>query len=277
MNNLKQTDISLKHKNTIAQVLRYTLVLYIIAFCLKLYKGAVISSILVVEYGFSELFSYWVEKGVAIVLIFCLIGLFFKFTYKFSLVIITFFLVSYGLLSYFNGGKAFLELSLVSAISKWWLPILTIYALSGYFKNRNYNMTWFGLAIQFSIFLIFASHGLGCLLHNGLYVDYIIGFVGDYTPYSIKQQQAEIWLTIIGIVDILVAVLVLFKPFKWLMYWLIFWGILTTLLRVVDASILNYAEFLIRVPHFGLPLALLIVQNAKNKHSQTSYENKTPC
>lgn len=235
------------------------------AFCLQLKKGATISSVLVVENGFSEQSAFWIEKSVAILILLCLIGVFFKETYKLSLGIITVFLVSYSLLNYLNGGKAFLELSLISAISKWWLPALTIYVLSLFYNYQQPLNGWFTFGIQFSIFLIFMSHGIGCFLKNSLYVDYIIGFVGDYTPFSIRQRGAEQLLIIIGIIDVVVAVLVLIKPFKYLLYWLIFWGFLTSLLRIVDASILNYVEFLMRVPHFGLPLVLLLVYNNKTK------------
>ena len=254
---------SLQSINYIAQVLKFTLVLYVISFCLKLKKGAVISSVLVVENGFSELFSFWIEKSIAILLLFCLVALFFKVAYKPASWVITVFLMGYALLGYFNGGKAFLELSLLSAISKWWLPILTLYAMTRYFKGQVRLSRWFVFSIQFSIFIIFMAHGIGCFLNNGLYIDYIIGFVRDYTALSIQQQQAEQLLTIIGIIDVVVAVLVLVKPFKALLYWIIFWGFLTALLRIVDASILNYAELLMRVPHFGLPLALLIILNQK--------------
>lgn len=258
-----RTRFSLQNINNIVQVLKLTLVLYVIALCLKLYKGAVISSVLVVENGFSETFSFWVEKSIATLLLFCLVALFFKASYQPALWIITVFLVGSALLSYFNGGKAFIELSLLSAISKWWLPILSLYAITCYYKQQVCLSRWFVFAIQFSIFMIFMAHGIGCFLNNGLYIDYIIGFVRDHTALSIKQQQAEELLTVIGIIDVTVAVLVLIKPFKALIYWVIFWGFLTALLRIVDASILNYAEFLMRVPHFGLPLVLLIILKQK--------------
>lgn len=254
---------SLNRHAIITHVFRFTLLAYVMAFCLALQKGAVISSVLVVEKGFSELFSVWVEKGVAILLLSCLVGLFFKSTYKISLWIITVFLFGYALLSYFNGGKRFLELSLISAISKWWLPTLTLYAISNDYKREFKFNRLFLLAIQFSIFLIFLAHGIGCFLKNGLYVDYILGFFMDYTSITVKQSEAEQLLNIIGVIDVVGAVLVLIKPFKYLLYWLIFWGFLTSLLRIMDASILNYVEFLIRVPHFGLPLALLYIKNEK--------------
>jgi len=264
------TNQNLKHIGDVAKVLRITLFLYVVAFCLKLKKGAVISSVLVVENGLSEQFSFWIEKNIAILLLLCLLGMFFKATYKLSSVVITFFLISYSLLTYFNGGKAFLELALISAISKWWLPVLTLYAFSCIYNRQQYLNRWFTVAIQFSIFLIFVAHGVGCFLKNGIYVDYIIGFVRDYTPFSIKQGDAEALLNVIGIIDILVAVLVLIKPFKYLLYWLIFWGFLTSLLRIVDASILNYVEFLMRVPHFGLPLVLLLAYKHKIKSDHHS-------
>lgn len=256
----------------VKHVFRFTVVAYVIAFCLKLKRGAVISSVLVVENGFSELFSFWVEKSVAILLLCCLVGIFFKSTYKISLWLITVFLVFYSLLSYFNGGKAFLELSLVSAVSKWWLPILTLHAISYYYKKEFKLNGLFVFAIQFSIFLIFLAHGIGCFLKNGLYIDYILGFFMDYTSISMKQSEAEQLLNIIGAIDVIVAVLVLIKPFKFLLYWLIFWGFLTALLRIMDASILNYVEFLIRVPHFGLPFALLLIRNFQDETSKVDAE-----
>ncbi len=259
------TNFTLKGVASIAQVLKFTLAIYIIAFCLQLQKGAVISSVLVVENAYSESFAFWVEKSVAIVLIICLIGIFFKKTYKLCLCIITVFLIGYALLNYLNGGKALLELTLISAISKWWLPILTWYAISHYNNKKLKFSSWFLFAIQLSVFLIFMSHGMGCFSKNPLYIDYILGFFGDYTSLSVKQNQAEQMLDIIGIIDVIVAVLVLIKPFKALIYWLIFWGFLTSLLRIVDASILNYIEFLMRVPHFGLPIVMLIIWNEKAK------------
>jgi hypothetical protein len=264
---LKVQPINLSPKSIygLAQVLKFTLSLYVLAFCLKLKKGAVISSVLVVENGYSELSAFWIEKSVAIVLLLSLIGIFFRITHKTSLWIITVFIVGYALLSYFNGGKAFLELSLISAVSKWWLPLLTLIAINAHYNQKQSFSRGFLFGIQLSIFLIFLSHGIGCFLKNALYIDYIIGFVGDYTPFSIKQYQAEQLLNIIGIIDVVVAVLVLLKPSKNLLYWLIFWGLLTSLLRIVDAGIFNYIEFLIRTPHFGLPIALLIIWNNKTK------------
>lgn len=254
-----------KDLSTITHVFKTTLVFYILAFCLKLKKGAVISSVLVVENGFSEQFSFWIEKGLAVGLLLCLVGIFFKLTYQFSLWVITIFIVFYTLLSYFNGGKAFLELSLISSISKWGLPILTMISIKYAYKRVARFNKWFLWALQFSIFLIFLSHGIGCFLKNGVYIDYILNFFRDYTSISLKQNDAELLLDIIGIVDVIVAILVLIKPFKSLLYWLIFWGLLTALLRILDASILNYVEFLIRVPHFGLPLLLLLIQNYRIK------------
>jgi hypothetical protein len=269
------SSVNFQKLATIATIFKITLVIYVFAFCLKLNKGAVISSVLVVEYGLSELFAFWIEKSVAILLLFCLIGVFFKSTYNLSLGLISIFLVFYSLLSYANGGKAFLELSLISAISKWWLPILTMISIHHYYLGKAKFNRWFLLAIQFSIFLIFLSHGIGCFLKNGVYIDYILGFFNDFTTISMKQKDAEQLLNIIGVVDVAVAVLVLIKASNYLLYWLIFWGFLTAMLRVLDASILNYVEFLIRVPHFGLPLVLLFIQNYEKETLAAGSETLT--
>jgi hypothetical protein len=106
--------------------------------------------------------------------------------------------------------------------------------------------------------LIFLSHGIAALKMHPVYVDYIIGFSFSLSNSYLSQQSAENLLIAIGILDIISAVaLVLFLK-KPLLYWFIVWGFVTAFLRIVDAGWMNFPEFLIRAPHFFIPILLLL-------------------
>lgn len=245
------------------QILRVTLVLYILAFVFKLYKGSDISAMLVVARGWSEGAAYWTEKGLAIFLILLVIWLFVKPVVLNTLLLLTFLIIN-AIIVYENAGRHFYELSFLSALAKWILPLLYLSVFLTLKKQgKGFTPDWLLFLTRVSLFIIFFVHGLGCLwLHPG-YIDYMIGTWATFTGSFMKQAVAENILIAIGVVDIIIAVMVLLKPFKYVLLWMVLWGFLTSLLRIVDAGVFNYPEFLIRIPHFILPLACLILYKLK--------------
>lgn len=214
---------------------------------------------LVVVKEWSESTAYWTEKGIALALIFIAIWLFIK-----PVVINTFlllaFLVFNAIVVYENAGRHFYELSFFSALSKWILPWLYLSVFITLKKGKQAFVPNYLLFLtRVSLFLIFFVHGLGCVWMHPGYIDYLIGTGATFTGSFIKQSVAESILLIIGMIDIVIAILVLIKPFRFLLLWMVIWGFLTSLLRIIDAGVFNYAEFLIRIPHFILPLVCFIL------------------
>lgn len=65
-------------------------------------------------------------------------------------------------------------------------------------------------------------------------------------------------LLFIGIVDITLAILILIKPIRLVLLWMVFWGFWTALLRpIVGESIWDFVE---RWANWGAPLALFFLQ-----------------
>ena len=83
-----------------------------------------------------------------------------------------------------------------------------------------------------------------------------IGVAGEFLGHGI--------LALVGAMDILVALIVLFKPIKPILLWAIFWGFWTALVRpIVGQPIWDFIE---RFANWGAPLALffLLLKSGKS-------------
>lgn len=87
-----------------------------------------------------------------------------------------------------------------------------------------------------------------------------IGWISEIT--GVQNELAVKLLFIFGIMDLLVALIVLFKPIKPVLLWAAFWGFWTALVRpIVGQPIWDFIE---RFANWGAPLALYFVLRSKN-------------
>lgn len=94
----------------------------------------------------------------------------------------------------------------------------------------------------------FLGHGL---LAIGGKADWI-GWIRQMTGVSVGN--ATTLLLLIGLMDVLVAIIVLAKPVRPILLWAAFWGFWTALVRpLVGQSILDFIE---RFANWAAPLAL---------------------
>ena len=97
----------------------------------------------------------------------------------------------------------------------------------------------------------FFGHGMLALGGKADWVPWIQHFI------NISTAGATQLLFFIGLLDLLVALIVLIKPIKVVLLWAIFWGFWTALVRpLVGASYLDFVE---RWANWGAPLALLLI------------------
>lgn len=88
-----------------------------------------------------------------------------------------------------------------------------------------------------------------------------IGWIQQLT--GVNANLAGQLLFIVGLTDILVALIVLIKPLKPVLIWAAFWGFWTALVRpLVGEPIWDFIE---RWANWGAPLALLLLQNRSDK------------
>ena len=91
-----------------------------------------------------------------------------------------------------------------------------------------------------------------------------IGWVTKLTNVDIGT--ATTILILVGIMDILVALIVLFRPILAVLLWAVFWGFFTALLRpIVGDPIWDFIE---RWANWGAPLALLLMLGWKKNSKE---------
>lgn len=78
-----------------------------------------------------------------------------------------------------------------------------------------------------------------------------------FTAVGLSQEMGMKLLPIIGLVDILLAILVLLKPMRLALLWMAFWGFWTALLRPLAGE--PIWDFVERWANWGAPLALFFL------------------
>ncbi|EIM77669.1 hypothetical protein A3SI_05749 [Nitritalea halalkaliphila LW7] len=106
--------------------------------------------------------------------------------------------------------------------------------------------------------LTFFSHGLEALYQHPHFIDYLIGTARQF-GFRLREAQAVQLLRIIGVVDVLVAVWVLVRPWRGVLFWMAFWGLLTAFSRLTELGLAQYPQVLLRSLNFLGPLLLWLL------------------
>jgi hypothetical protein len=102
----------------------------------------------------------------------------------------------------------------------------------------------------------FIGHGVFALGGKQSWIPY-------FTAVGISETVAATLLPLIGVMDIVVALIVLFKPLKGILAWAVFWGFLTALIRPISGE--PIWDFVERSANWAAPLALLALQGFPQK------------
>ncbi len=97
----------------------------------------------------------------------------------------------------------------------------------------------------------FAGHGVFALQGKKDWVGWFANFGVSDISLSTKL------LFIVGVMDIALAILILIKPMRAALLWMVFWGFWTALLRpIVGLPVWDFVE---RWANWGAPLALFLL------------------
>ena len=109
----------------------------------------------------------------------------------------------------------------------------------------------------------FIVHGVEAIRLNPAFIDLLIGSAGNLLWMSLSESTATILLYAIGIIDIVLAILLLCTRWRWIPWYLALWGFITACSRITAAGLIGlasaYPETLIRVANGGVPLAIAIL------------------
>ena len=104
--------------------------------------------------------------------------------------------------------------------------------------------------LRFSSAMCFIGHGAFGIITKPIWCNY-------FALFGINKITAYHLMPVLGSVDIMLGIVILFKPIRAIAVWLIFWGIITALCRPLSGE--PFAEFVERAGNFGAPLCLLLL------------------
>ena len=103
--------------------------------------------------------------------------------------------------------------------------------------------------MRVGVFGTFLGHGIVAFGGNTKWIPLI-------TCYGFSRDQAIAIMPYIGIVDIIVAFIILFYPIRVIVLWAILWAFMTALSRPISGD--EFVEFVERSANWCLPLVLFL-------------------
>ena len=160
-------------------------------------------------------------------------------------------------LTWYQGGSFSAPYSIFAHNNRYILPACL--ALWIHAKNPS-KTTYEGLSLilTISIAVVFITHGIEAIRKNPVFIDYTLKIFRSYTPFNMKEKHAVLFLIGVGVQDILLAIAVLWKPNKWVLAYMAFWGFWTASLRTVYSPNYGLAKTLLRAANGGVPLVLCL-------------------
>lgn len=146
------------------------------------------------------------------------------------------------------GKQRFYELAPLAMATRFLTPIALILV----WRNRVTTGAW---VLRIGIAATFLGHGIESIQENPIFVDYLLA-ASTRIGLEATELTARQALAAIGYIDIAAAVLLLVRPARIILYYLIAWGFITALARIVHSEWQGLYDFLLRTPHWASPLAL---------------------
>jgi hypothetical protein len=116
-------------------------------------------------------------------------------------------------------------------------------------------------ALRLGVFGEFLGHGVFALQRKAGWFKYFEA-LGITDPSTISTM-----LLLIGIMDVVLAILVLVKPIKWALIWMVIWGLWTALIRWPFGGDPIW-DFVERWANWAAPLALLFITQSEEQKRQ---------
>jgi len=105
----------------------------------------------------------------------------------------------------------------------------------------------------------FLIHGWNAIQLSPHFIDLLIGSADNLLDWTLPQATAETLLRAIGMIDVVLAILVLACRWRVIAGYMAFWGIVTACSRMTAVAWQwGLAESLLRAANGGLPLAILL-------------------
>lgn len=130
------------------------------------------------------------------------------------------------------------------------LPCVLLFCIDVFVMNNYTQAQKIYFALRLAVAMCFIGHGAFGIITKPIWANY-------FAVFGISHDTAFRLMPLVGGVDILFGLTMLFYPIRALAGWLVVWGLITASLRPLSGE--PFAEFIERAGNYGAPLALLIL------------------
>lgn len=116
-------------------------------------------------------------------------------------------------------------------------------------RMNNTNTRYIHYTLRIAVAMCFIGHGAFGIITKPIWCNY-------FAVFGIGKEFAYKIMPVVGSIDILLGIIMIFYPVRAILIYLIFWGLATASLRPLSGE--HFAELIERAGNFGVPLALLI-------------------
>jgi hypothetical protein len=114
--------------------------------------------------------------------------------------------------------------------------------------------------------MTFVVHGIEAWAGHPWFTDMTLGTFQTVGDWRVSQASAENLLRVVGVVDVAAAIVLIVFRAPWVAGWMAGWGLFTAFLRPLNYGAGAWSEFIVRLPHFILPLVLIVLlQGARTR------------
>ena len=149
------------------------------------------------------------------------------------------------------------------------LRIATPLALLALLTNRTSGDQFVPASVlpvlRVAIAATFVGHGMKAMFLHPQYITLLVASMSNLVGWSMSQLLAERMLCCIGMIDLLLATLILTTRLRWVAIYLAVWGGLTALSRMTAGGWTMWPEVLLRASHFAGPLVVLLYWSAQDQ------------
>lgn len=222
------------------------------------FYGSDIGTTFFLTFDFSEVNSQLVERGLASLIFFAWIFIFFKKKYFLNYYFVFFsFCLSLGnVIQNSNFGAQF---SFGAHLIRYCLPIGLIYLSSKKDKGPAVGE----LFLRWGLAITFIFHGIEAISFHPDFIDYLIEGFQLIFKLRLSESIAKNLLLIIGVIDILVGAMVGARNFRPVFLYMAIWGFLTAVYRPIYHGVDGIIPFIIRSSHYFVPLYFLLAGKVK--------------
>jgi len=114
--------------------------------------------------------------------------------------------------------------------------------------------------MRWAIGVTFFAHGVEALQHHPAFIDLLIGTAWRLFGAGLPQSGAERLLTIIGVLDVAIALACVATKIRGVLWWMAIWGGITAVSRTTAFGFeISWHQMLVRMPHVGVPIVVVLL------------------